>query len=271
MNVKGISTSIIVTNVMDKKYLSIKSFNCEEQKNSKSIEVENTLENSIIKNFLNTSIKSIKYVKSFIANNEYRECIELKNSGNSNLIIISDDANNNFKDLLEYIDENRTKIYEKYLFDCICKYEFNEIVFKLNSNCKNSEVLISDENGNTKLIYLIPYTKDDKNKIIINQKDLELIQNTINNYFGITGCNMKGVYDDAVFNYMNKFIIYTDKADIIVEGNDIYKGLELYFGVLKRDYDKIFLEQRDKDFKESQKNIVKSRLRIFKKEKNNEE
>ena len=81
---------------------------------------------------------------------------------------------------------------------------------------------------------------------------------------------MKGVYDDAVFNYMNKFIIYTDKADIIVEGNDIYKGLELYFGILKKEYDKIFLEERDKDFKESQKNIIKSRLRVLKKEDNKE-
>ena len=271
MNIRNLSTTIMLSNDKDKKFINFKSFSNEESKKSNIVEIENVLENSIIKNFLNTNIMSIKYVRTFISQNNYRECVELKNSGNSSLVIISDNINEHFKDLMDYINENSTKIYEKYLFDIICKYDFKEIIFKLSNNNLNSSIDIIEQDNEKKLIYNVPYTRDEKNKIIINQKDLELIQNTINNYFGITGCNMKGVYDDAVFNYMNKFIIYTDKADIIVEGNDIYKGLELYFGVLKRDYDKIFLEQRDKDFKESQKNIVKSRLRIFKKEKNNEE
>lgn len=261
----------MLSNDKDKKFINFKSFSNEESKKSNIVEIENVLENSIIKNFLNTNIMSIKYVRTFISQNNYRECVELKNSGNSSLVIISDNINEHFKDLMSYINENRTKIYEKCLFDIICKYNIDKIIFKLSNNNLNSSIDIIEQDNERKLIYNVPYIKNDKNKIIIDQKDLELIQNTVNNYFGITGSNIKGLYDDAVFNRMNKFIIYTNNADIMVEGNDIYKGLELYFGILKKEYDKIFLEERDKDFKESQKNIVKSRLRIFKKEKNNEE
>ena len=86
----------MLSNDKDKKFINFKSFSNEESKKSNIVEIENVLENSIIKNFLNTNIMSIKYVRTFISQNNYRECVELKNSGNSSLVIISDNINEHF-------------------------------------------------------------------------------------------------------------------------------------------------------------------------------
>lgn len=270
MSIKSMRTSITLTNNDDKKYLTFKSFSNDESKKSNMVEINNALDSSIVQNFLNTSLKSIRYVKTFIENNKYRECMEIKNSGDSSLIIISDDVNKYFKEILDFIDENRTKIYEKYLFDLICKHEIDELIFGLSSNEINSEIKLDKIDGKTKLFYYLPYTKDKRNKKIINQKDLDLIQNTINNYFGISNCELISTYDDAVLGYLIRFVMYTNKADIIINGEEIYTALELYIGMIKKDLEMKWLEEREENFRESQKNIMKNKLKVLKKEEEQE-
>ena len=266
MGIKSITTTIILTNKDNKKYLNINCFSNEKYKNSNMIEIDNILDNSIIKNFLNTNLKSIKSVKTFIGDNKYKECIEIKNSGGSKLVVISDDSNKYFSDLLNYINKNRTKIYEKYLFDLICKYDFDEIIFELSSNNKHSEIKMD----NNKLYYYIPYELNDKNKKIVSNEDLKLIQNTINNYVGITKCNLKGTFDEGALGLLLKFRILTDKANILINNREIYYGLDLYFNLIKRDIELDDLNKREKNNIESEKNKKRSKLKILKNE-NNEE
>lgn len=268
MGIKSMRTSITLTNDKDKKYLTFNSFSNDDSKKSNMIEIDNALDNSIIKNFFSTSLKSIKHVKTFIEDNKYRECIEIKNSGDSSLVIISDDSNKYFKEILDFINENRTKIFEKYLFDLICKYNIDELIFTLSSNGINSEIKKEIVNGKNKLIYYVPFTKNENNKNIISKNDLDLIEKTINNYFGISNCELISTYDDAIFGYLIRFIMFTDKADIIINNNEIYNGLDLYFGMVKKEREMKWLKEREKNFIESQQNIVKSKLKVLKKEDN---
>lgn len=263
MNIKSISNSILLTNNDDKKFLNIKGLN--ESDKRRIIQIDNELDFPVVKNFLTSSIKSIKYIKSYIGDNRYKECIELKNSGNSNLVIVSDDVNKYFKNLLDYINDNRTDIYERYLFDCMCKYDFDEIIFELSSNNKHSEIKMD----NNKLYYYIPYEVNEKNKKIISDKDLKLIQNTINNYVGITKCNLRRTYDEGALGYLLKFKILTDKANILINNSEIYYGLELYFNLIKRDIELDDLKKREKDNIQSEKNKVRSKLKVLKKDNNN--
>lgn len=271
MGIKSMRTSITLTNNDDKKYLTFNSFSNDEAKQSNVLEINNALDNSIVKNFFNTNLKSIRYVKSFIDNNKYRECIEIKNSGDSSLIIISDDVNKYFKEILEFINENRTRIYEKYLFDLICKHEIDEFIFKLSHNGSNSEIKIENTSGKTKIIYSLPYTKNEKNGIIIDKSDVELIQNTINNYFYLTEFNFMGDYFDAPLRYLLSYKFYTDKADITIEGNALYKELELYFGLIIKEKELEDLKERDKNFAEYEKTKNKPKMYLLKPDNNKNE
>lgn len=270
MSVKNMKTSITLTNNDDKKYLTFNSFSNNESKKSNIVEINNALDNPIVKNFLSTSLKSVRYVRSFIECDKYRECIEIRNSGDSSLIIISDNVNKYFNEVLNFINENRTKIYEKYLFDLICKHKFDELIFRLSPSQTNSEIKLENIDGKTKLIYYVPFKKDEKNKIIINSEDLELIQKTINSYLFLSSCNIKCPYDDGALGYLMRFVLYTDKADIIIDDRNICNGLELYLGVLKRDFEIEALKQRDEEFKKSQKNIIKRKLKVLKNDNNKE-
>ena len=271
------SASYKLTNEGDRKCLSFESLsNNSEDKRILSVDIDDELENQTIFNFLNSGIKSIRYVRVPIGNNKFTDCVELKNSGNLYLNIISDDCYKYFGKLLNYINDNRINMYEKYLFDIICKYPLDKIIFKLSNNSKNSEVELLTEDNKRTLIYHIPYNIGDLNKRIIDEKEIELIQNTINNYFVISGCELNYINDESTLGIVFKLFLHTDKAEIVINDRELYYGLELYFGIIMQQQERKWLYEREESFrqealKNKKKNKNKPKLRILVTNNNNSE
>lgn len=247
MGIKSLKTSIFMTNTGFKKKIRIENIDIDGvARFSNNVEVDNELEYSIIQHFLKLKIISIRHLRVSVGKDNFEEYIEIINSAHSNLSIRTDDSNKYFNDFLYYVDQ-------KFICDLLSVFSFDKIIFKLDEKINHRNITTNNEDGKTILYCNIPCTLDGERNKVITEQNLTFIQECINNYFLISDADLKCTFEDGSFEYLTSFHMYTNKAEIIIGDKDIYYGLELYFGMIKKELELDWLRKRDEDFKKFQK------------------
>lgn len=256
-------TTIYLTNEEEKIKLSVNNYSNNNLIRSKAIEVNDLLDNKIIKNFFIFGISSIKYAKAFITDTERKECIELKNIYGRSLIIITNDFNKYFSQLKEYIETNLFELLTKSLTKIIYNEKIDEIVLKTSDKEGNSEITVNIIDGKKVLKFSIPFIYSDKEKKIINQKQLDIIQQLINTYFYVNNALPTLVTEKGMYEYTEECTIYgNNNTKVIISSNELYNRLNLYLNLIKRDIEAEYAKNREKDFLKKSKSFLK----ILKKE-----
>lgn len=259
------TTTIYLTNNENKLLLSINTYFNNRLVRSNPTDIENILDNQVIKNFFKYGIKEIKQLKKiFISDNEKKDYLEIKNTINNNLLVISSDFSKYFSDLEQYLELNKFSLSEKALIDIITKNKVDEIIIRTSDKEEVSEIFLTTENEKKVLKYNIPYEYNENGKKIFKKEQLDVIQNLINNYFYINASELSYTSELGFGSFLEEFSIYgTNDSKVTICSNELYRTLDLYFELIKRYIENEKIENAKQNIKPF------SRLRLLKNDKKN--
>lgn len=222
-------------------------------------EVTDELNDKSIMRFLNLDINNIKYNKN---------TIEITNVHNCKLII-------NFRDnehttILNYLEEHRSRLLEITLFNYILNNNFFELRFDINrEHPSDSQIELLQENNKKILVYKAPYKIDKKNKVIVDEKDFELVKKSIMYFLQLNESILKGTNFSMTSNDIYVFSLITSKT-IIYLYKEIYEGLDTYMSVLMREIEEYYVKKDKEIERRSEQNKMKSKLKLIKNDFNNQ-
>lgn len=212
------------------------------QDGSKSVTtscISSNLNDQYFKSFIDYGLKSIKF-----KNNEDNniEIIEMINLQGDSLTIHTDNLEERFNSLFEYLNSNKIELFRKSLNYIFLNNKIEEIMFEPSNNCKDCEIYTTIDCGKIKLVYSIPYKIKD-NKKNYDHAQLEFIKEIIENYLLNNNSEIASSLDIGRYRYLEKFYIHSNNGlNATICSNELCESLMNYIYSIKDLIDKNYIK-----------------------------